>query len=169
MGHAIYVDSASRNVCGDQNRRTLTLEFFQNTLTPVLTLVRMNRFSSKSSCCHVTHDAVGTMLGATEHNRSAWICAGDELNQEPRLLFLWDKAHTLLNQFCRLLFGLDGNTDRVVQNGTCKVTNFGLHRRGKHQRLPLRRNILQDAANGRKEAHVQHPVGFIQNKRVDVR
>ena len=38
------------------------------------------------------------------------------------------------------------------------------HRGGKQQRLPLRRKLRDDFANVVDEAHIEHPIGFIQHE-----
>jgi hypothetical protein len=68
--HKIHVDPASRDVCRHKNRRTLALELFQNSLTLVLALVRVNRFRLKSGRDQVAYDSVSPMLGSAENDRS---------------------------------------------------------------------------------------------------
>ena len=42
------------------------------------------------------------------------------------------------------------------------------HGRGEEQRLPLRRKLGDDRADVVDEAHVEHPVGFVEHEDVDV-
>ena len=39
------------------------------------------------------------------------------------------------------------------------------HRCGKQQRLPLRRKLRDDLADVVDEAHIEHPVGFIEHEK----
>ena len=162
--HKVDVNSASGNVGGDQNRRTLAFEFFQNSLTLILTLVRVNGFRLKSGSNQVANDSVRTMLRAAENNRSRWIVLRQQFNQQTSLLLLRNKANTLFNKLSRLLLRNNRNADRVVQNRIREVSNLWLHRCRKHQSLPLAWHVLKNSANGRKETHVQHAVGFVQHK-----
>jgi hypothetical protein len=68
--HKINVDTTCRDVCRDKNRRTLTFELIQNSLTLVLALVRMNRFGLKSSGDKIANNSVSPMLRAAEHDCS---------------------------------------------------------------------------------------------------
>ena len=68
--HKIHVDPASSDVCRNKNRRTLALELFQNSLTLVLALVRVNRFGLKSGRDQIAYDSVSPVLGSAEDDRS---------------------------------------------------------------------------------------------------
>jgi hypothetical protein len=68
--HKIHIDPASSDVCRHKNRRTLTLELFQNSLSLVLALVRVNRFRLKSGRDQVAYDSVSPVLGSAEDDRS---------------------------------------------------------------------------------------------------
>src|SRR6516162_7967733 len=70
-----------------------------------------------------------------------------------------------------LLHAVDGggyrcyrNPGRVAQHLIRERGDRARHRCGKQQRLPLRRKLRDDFANDMDEAHIQHPVGFIEHQ-----
>ena len=55
-----------------------------------------------------------------------------------------------------------------VEQGVRQGQDVAGHRRGEEQRLPLDRQGRGDAPDRVDEAHVEHPVGFVQDKHLDV-
>ena len=54
-----------------------------------------------------------------------------------------------------------------MQEGFGDAADFGRHRRGEEQRLPRKRDHLADALDIGNEAHVEHAVGFVDDKQFD--
>ena len=63
----------------------------------------------------------------------------------------------------------NANLDRIGQPLIGQRANLGRHRGGKQQRLPLARNLVDDAAQIVDEAHVEHPIGLVEDQDFDVR
>ena len=57
---------------------------------------------------------------------------------------------------------------RVARVGAGDLAGVALERRGEEQRLALARRQRDDAVDGRAEAHVEHPVGLVEDEDLDV-
>ena len=55
----------------------------------------------------------------------------------------------------------------IVQEGIGEAGDFGRHRRREEQGLARERHQLADALDVRNEAHVEHPVGFVDDQDLD--
>ena len=62
---------------------------------------------------------------------------------------------------------LEVDRHRVVQHLARQLRDRRRHRRAEEQRLPLRRQVAQHAADVRQEAHVEHPVGFVEHEELE--
>ena len=58
-----------------------------------------------------------------------------------------------------------GNLGRVAQHLIRERRDGARHRCGKQQRLPLLRKLRDDFSNVVDEAHIEHPVGFIEHEK----
>jgi hypothetical protein len=70
MGHLIHVDATGCDIRGDKNWRLGAFEFFQNSLTPVLAFIGMNRLRAKSSLIQMPDNPVSSMFGTAEDDCS---------------------------------------------------------------------------------------------------
>ena len=62
----------------------------------------------------------------------------------------------------------DRDLGRVAQHLRGEFGDGARHGRGEHQRLPLHRKLGDDFADVVDEAHVEHPVGFVEHEELDV-
>jgi hypothetical protein len=58
---------------------------------------------------------------------------------------------------------------RLAQVLARQRLDFGRHGGAEEQRLPVARHLLHDAVELRREAHVEHAVGFVEHQRLEVR
>ena len=68
----------------------------------------------------------------------------------------------------RRLERADLDRHRVALDLGDQVADFLRHRRREQQRLALRRQVLDDLAHVGEEAHVEHPVGLVEDEHLDV-
>ena len=54
-----------------------------------------------------------------------------------------------------------------MQEGVCETLDLGRHGGGEKQRLAGERHHLHDALDIGDEAHVEHPVGFVDDEKLD--
>ena len=114
-------------------------------------------------------DTIRLVLGLGEDQDSSDVLAVQQGDEEPELLLLGDHEEPLIDGIDgrRLGGGLDHHwfVHEVVGEGANGLRDGG----GEEQRLPIPGNHLHDPANVRDETHVEHAVGFVEDKRLDAR
>lgn len=88
----------------------------------------------------------------------------DQVAQQLAFAFLGDAPGFLRNQRAFLVLG-NFDRDGIVEVGVGELTNFSAERCREHQSLTLGGKQLDDTANIVDEAHVEHAVGFVENKK----
>ena len=58
---------------------------------------------------------------------------------------------------------LDRHVHRILREGLDQLLDRPRHRGGKENRLPLGRRLLQDRPDVVEKAHVEHPVGLVED------
>ena len=60
------------------------------------------------------------------------------------------------------------NDDRLAEILPGQRLDFGRHRGAEEQRLPVARDLADDAVDLRREPHVEHAVGFVQHEHLEI-
>ena len=68
----------------------------------------------------------------------------------------------------RLRPASDLDDDRLAQILPRQRFDFGRHRRAEEQRLPVARDLRDDAVDLRREAHVEHAVRFVEHQHLEI-
>ena len=63
----------------------------------------------------------------------------------------------------------DHDDHRIAQDVVGQLADLGRHGRREHERLPLDRQRVEDAADVGQEAHVEHPVGLVEHEHLERR
>ena len=160
----IHINPASRHVSGDQDGRMARLEVSQGTLTGRLTLVTMQRQRGNSHTLELLRKTIRPMLRPAEHDRPLDWLVLQQSGQQTGLLLLENVIDRVADQFSRLLDGGNLNPLGIVQDPLGQFRNFLRHRGREEQGLLVFGQQLDDLANGGQEAHVEHPVRFVQDE-----
>ena len=116
---------------------------------------------------HLGH-AVGAMLGAGEDDHSVEAVLLDEVHEELCLLLTAHRVDALLDELDRRVGGRHFDAHRVMKGRAHDAHDVRGHRGREEQVLPLGGDGLDDLADLRPEAHVEHPIGLVQDEDLDV-
>ena len=160
----VDVQTAGGDIGGDQDAYLVGLEVSQGLGAGVLALVAVNRGGRQAVLVQVLGQAVGTVLGAGEHQHLFPGAEGDQVRQQGTLVRGRDTEHALLDALDRgvrrrhldalgIMQQLVGEGDDVLGEG-----------RREQQVLALRRQAGEDLLHVVDEAHVEHAVGFVEDQ-----
>ena len=117
--------------------------------------------------------AIRAVLGARENERllPAAFAIGavlEEVHEEVALVVLVHAKRELDDAFDRAVRRRDFDLHRVQENARGERADVGRVGRREHQVLALRRQQLDDAPDVVDEAHVEHPVRFVEYQVLDL-
>ncbi len=163
VGNPFHVNASGGDVGGHQNAILAFLEPAQRLVALALGAVAVNARGLHAAAGELLGQAVRSMLGAREHQEGAFLLLQHPVEQsEPAiLLHLIDVQADLLAGFGD---GSDLHADGVADVRDDHVRHRGFHGRGEAHGLALGGHRPHDHSDGRQEAHVEHPVGFIQHQ-----
>ena len=164
---AVNVYSAGGYICCDQCRDLAILEIGQCALALALALVAVHRCGPNVFAGKPLDDSVGAALGADEDEVQVMAVAKlADKSGDPRVVGYLDE--TVLD-VRRLLWRRN-----VLVTGCigCEfqrdLAGFAVERGREEERLAVLRAEINDAFDCRAEAHVEHPVGLIEDEDLDV-
>ena len=123
----------------------------------------MNHGGGEAVAAQGFGDAVGGALGACEDQASAGFF-GQEAHQEAMLLINGDLEGLHADVIGWFERRVERETNWVAKVVLYQVDDRRFQGGGEEQGLALFREDRDDAANGWKEAHVQHAVGFVEDQ-----
>ncbi len=130
----------------------------------VLRFVAVDRLGGNAGFDQTAHDLVRATLGAGEDERAVDRLALEDVRQHRRLGIAVHVDQTLLDALGRRSYRVHGDPGRIAKHLVGEIGNVAWHGRGEKQSLPLRRKLRDDVANVVDEAHVEHSVGFVEHK-----
>ena len=107
-----------------------------------------------------------SVLGAGEHEKRTLLLL-EHLFQQAKLAVVFDLVEMQVDIFMRFRRGTDGNSYRVFKVLANQMGNRGFDGRRTEHRLPFGGQGREDSLDGGKEAHVEHPVRFIQHQNLN--
>ena len=161
------VDPARGNVRRDKDAAAPLLEGGQRRLTGVLRFVAVDRLRGEAGTRQIARHAVSAVLRPREDEH------GDELRvfQQPReeaaLVLAVDEIDVLADGLHRRRGRRDLHDRHVVQQTVGDFLNLRRHRGGEQERLLLLRRFVDDAPHVVDEAHVEHPVGLVEDENLE--
>jgi len=115
----------------------------------------------------MTDDAVGAVLGSCEDQSAVHREILHQVSQQGGLVAFFDAVDGFFDLGSGCFHGGDFDDGGFVQQRIGESTNFGWHRGGEEESLPLGGELGDDVADGLDEAHVEHAVGFVENQSFD--
>ena len=161
-----HVDAARGDVGRDQHLVAPLLEPFERLRALRLRAVAVDALNAHLVRRQVLRETVGTVLGSREHQRVLHF-ALQQLEQQRRLERLQHRVDRLRDPRRRLRAPLQVDRHRRVQHLLRQLRDRRRHRRAEEQRLPLLRDVPQHAADVGEEAHVEHPIRFVEDEEFD--
>ena len=159
------VEPAGRDVGGDQRRHLACLEVRERLLAGGLCLVAVHRHRAHLMALEALGEPVGTTFGADEDERKPPLF----LQQLDELVHLVVGRHRATNWWsispgrCSLGSSAAIRTG-CVRVGARELADGAVERGREEHRLTLVRDAPEDLVHLRFEAHVEHPVGLVENE-----
>src|SRR5579863_2773073 len=166
VGDVLDVDAASGDVGGNEHAILPALETSEGRSPLRLRAVAMNHGGVDALTVQILGDALRAALGARE-NEAAAAFAFEQVEEHVGFAVFGDFEGLEANTFR----GFRSRTKREANGIFCVVAHElrhgAFHRGGEAQSLALPRQHADNAAYGWEEAHVEHAIGFVENKRFD--
>ena len=162
----IDVDSAGRDIGGDQDPDLSVLEILQGTGSLILAAIGVNGSRGNLVPAKLPGYPVRSVLGPRKNKDGVHFIVFQKMLEQIDFLRLWNFVNVLLDGIGRVRPTADLNGLRFILELVGQLLDF-LRKSGRKKKgLPaLLGQILRDPTDIRKEAHVEHPVGFVENKK----
>ena len=165
----VDVQPAGGNVGGHQDQRLRRLEAEQHALPRRLTLVAVKGVGLNAGLHQRLGHLVGAVLGPREYQRPRPRRLPQPMGQQLQLLLLVDEEHRLPNRLDRDRGGRDAHVHGIGQPLVGQRANGRGQRGGEQQRLPPLGTFGHDPPQIVDKAHVEHPIGLVEDQHFDVR
>ena len=164
------VEAAGGHVGGDQHGDAAGLEVAEGPLAGALRLVAVDDGGAQAGVLEVTADAVRAVLGACRTPAPGATASAVRTWVSRSRFCSWPTAKTRCTTLAATTsFGGDVDAHRLAGEGLGDGRHFGRQRRRQQQRLAGRRHGGHHPLQRRQEAHVEHPVGFVEGHDLDRR
>ena len=114
-------------------------------------------------------EAVGTVLGSSEDEGLLDPARPDEVTEQLALALPIDRVDDLGHELGRRVARRDLDGGRMVQEAGRESPDLVREGRREEEVLALRRQEVENLADIADEAHVEHPVGLIEDEDLDLR
>ena len=164
----VDVDPTRRDVGRHQDAGKALAETVERRLALALALVAMDGVHTNADVLDGLGNAVSTALRAREHDHAPH---GGILQQAGKSLALRARRNEndlLVDAVDSLAGARDLDADRILEHVSGELRDVLRHGRREEQRVALRRHELENAPHVAHEAHVEHPVGFIEDEGADL-
>ncbi len=165
----VDVEAARGDLGGDQDGRPAGLEVGQGAHALSLAAVAVDGRGADALALELLGEAVGTVLGAGEHERLVDDAGLDQVRQQLALALAVDQVHDLGDQRRGRVAGRDLDRRRVVQEAAGQLPDLVREGGAEEQVLATGGQQREDLADVADEAHVEHPVGLVEDEDLDRR
>jgi len=166
VGDVLDVNAASGDVGGNEHAILSALEAGEGRGPLRLRAVAMNHGGIDTLAIQALGDAFRAALGARENEAAATFVV-EEVEQHVWFAVFGDFEGLEPDVFGRLRSRTEGEANGIFCVIAHELCHGAFHRGGEAQSLALLRQYANDATDGREEAHVEHAIGFVEDKRLD--
>jgi len=150
-----------------QHPHLSSLEVLQSADAGRLALVAVQGRRAEAGAFEVASQPIGAVFGAGEHQRLAAVAGAQQVRQQRGLAVLIHRMDLLVDEGGGGVARRYVDGDRIVQQLAGELADRIGQRGRKQQVLPAPGQQGQNAPDRRDEAHIQHPVGFVQHQNFD--
>ena len=161
---AFDVDSSGGNVGGDEHADLPFSKTLQRADSSGLGFVAVNSCGGHALFGEMLGNAIGDVFHSGENQGEAFFVIPKNIGEQVPLVGLGDVTDTLINLFNRRGRGGYFDVFRLSQDRASQLDDGIGHGRGEEERLSFRGEFCDDLANVVNESHVEHAVGFINDK-----
>src|SRR6266481_4184863 len=159
----LHVNTAGSQVRGNENAEAATLEPFQGSAALRLRAIAVDHRGVDAIAIQALGDAFGAAFGAREDQAAA--CFSAEQMVEHGLLAVHGNFKCLqADVFRGLQSRAEGQANGIFGEVLYQALHIAFHGRGEAHGLAFFGQRSGDSADGGKKSHVQHAVGFVENK-----
>jgi hypothetical protein len=170
VAHGRDVEAPRRHIARNQNGRLALAEAVQRRHAGVLVHVAVQSRRIEAVLLQGAVQDSDVALAVTEHDRVVEVFrSADEGSQGFPLLvrLAAGRDEALGDRRGRRGGARHLDLHGIVKEGISEALNLGRHGRREEQRLPGEGHELHDAFDIRDEAHVEHPVGLVDDEKLD--
>ncbi|GAC1697500.1 MAG: hypothetical protein NVS9B6_06080 [Candidatus Limnocylindrales bacterium] len=138
-------------------------ESIEGPLTLALGEVAVERRDIVAAPLQGLDELVDAPFGVAEDQHLIDLVLLQKLFQDAHLVDIQDLDVDLLDRVNVLVVRLDGDLDRILGEGECEVLHLAGERRAEQRGLPLGRAAAQQPADLGREAHVEQPIGLVED------
>ena len=165
----VDVDAAGGDVGGDQHLQAGVLELGERARARALALVAVDGERGDSVVAELLGQLVGPVLGAREDEHLEPVLRPDQMRKQLALAVAIHRMHGLRDHFDGRIAPRDLDQRRRVEQVVGELADLVGKRRREQEVLPLLRQQREDSPDVADEAHVEHPVGFVEDENLDPR
>ena len=164
---AFEVEAARGDVGRDERRHLPRAEPLERALAGALRHVAVHRGALDAVAAQLRRETVGAALCPHEHEREPGLGV-EQLDEAVDLVGRGDRDEAVVDLAVGVLGRqLGGEPRRVERVRLRERADLTVERRGEEHRLALRRQHPDDLLDLRLEAHVEHPVGLVEDEDPD--
>ena len=164
MADLRHVDTTRSDVRGDEHVVTAITKAFQGIFTLTLGAVRVERSDRMAVAGKELRDAVRAMAGTAEDDDGIVVDLVKKSLEQIGLLIIRDGENGVLDGGGRSAARTNLDDLGLLHGPLDEGVDIRRDRRGEQAGLTLLGATLNDAADIRQEAHVQHAVRFVENE-----
>ena len=169
MREGVDVEAARGDLRGDQHREPAGLEVGQGADSLRLALVAVDGRRRDPGVLELGGQPVGAVLGPGEDERLVDLAGLDQVAEQLALAFAIDRIDDLRDEVSRLVARGDLDHRGPIQEAVRETLDLVRERRREQEVLAARREQREDLADVADEAHVEHPVGLVEDEDLDPR
>ena len=163
------VEAARGDLGGDEDGEPAGLEVGEGPDALRLALVAVDRGGLDAVALELLGEPVGAVLGPGEDERLVDPAGPDEVAEQLALALAVDRVDDLGHELGRRVARRDLDRGRVVEQPVGEPPDLVREGRREQQVLAPRRQDREDLADVADEAHVEHPVGLVEDEDLDAR
>jgi len=170
-GHGINVESPGCHIGGHKNPGLAGTELGKDPIPLRLTLVSVQGIAREALCKKLVRQIFRSSFCSGKDECLTFGClrlGEDRFEQSPLLCSVADGNNLLVNGDRRGAGCLKTDKDGILLVGFCQHLDAGRKGRRKQECLTLGMKGLEDCLHIGKKSHVEHPVGLIENNRVNM-
>ena len=164
VADALDIDSAGRDIRGDQRSGLTLAEGPERALALALRLVAVNGLRRDTGPYQASHNFVGAVLGSREDQSALDRFGPQDVDEHSKLSRSIDPDNALFDALRGRRRRRYCHPDGLAQHLRGKFSNGTGHRCGKHQRLPPCGELGHNGADVVDKAHVEHAIGLVEHE-----
>ena len=168
VGQLVDIDAAGGDIRCDEYPCLSAFKVEECALAGVLRLIAVDRFGADAGSYQSLGDFIGAVLGARKYEGRRDGGSFQDVEQQGFFVLLFDEIDGLLYRLGGGGHGGHFHSGWIDKDGVCQSLYLRGHGRGEEQRMSFGRQLCEHLADVMDEAHVEHPVCFVEDEVFDI-